>query len=586
VQPIEVRKEKMSSKILFTSSIRAGMLISIILFSFSLSVVAFEQWVSYVPSANHVELSYWEEAGISYVNVLIEFPSSGYNVSNWGTLRIEGNTISASAEVWDWTGLDLQVITYVSNDYNLGNLSTGKYLFVFGAWESPVRSISFIVSGGCLEVDLPYLATHMEDFHDVMVKTNGIVKFYPSIYMYEDFWLDAHTGENIPVVVRFAELSIPLENSYIEVQGSIEYCELEGGFFYLNVSSWNSVLPPTTIYIDPGSMTVPYGEEFTVNIEVADVVDLCAWDVWISFDPTVVECIDVVEGPFLKPTAFTYFKIVGINNVTGYAVFGCIGGGSMIPTAPDTVTGSGTLATITFKCLGEGNTDLHLQDTHLTDMIDGNMTLIPHDAVDGFVSQLLLTVYLFPHEIYLDEQTRNFTVSVNIENLKASHRFVGIELWLEYDTAVLTFVKAIEGEFLKDFPKIRPLDTEWYGILLAPPWTRFPEGNGTVVAFSFTVSGLLDSTIDLTKCRFATSDAGVVSLQDDYCRICNIWNRADLNYDGQVNVLDLSVFATVFATHAGHYRWNTNVDLDGNQVINIIDAAMIAKNFGQNATQQ
>jgi len=185
----------MSSKIfsgILTRSIQVGMLVSIVLFSFSLRVDAFEQWVSYVPSANHVELSYREEAGISYVNVMIEFPSSGYNVSNWGTPRMVGNTISVDAEIWDWTGLDLQVITHISNDYNLGNLSAGKYLFVFVAWESPVKSISFIVSGGYLEADLPYLATHMEDFHGMIIKTSGIVKFYASIYMYEDFWLEAH----------------------------------------------------------------------------------------------------------------------------------------------------------------------------------------------------------------------------------------------------------------------------------------------------------------------------------------------------------------------------------------------------------
>ncbi len=138
----------MSSKILSGISIRfipVGVLVSIVLFSFSLSVFAFEEWVHYVPHTSQVELSYGEEAGTSYVNVVIEFPSSGYNVSNWGIPRIDGNMISVDAEVWDWTGLDLQVITYVSNDYNLGNLSAGKYLFVFKAWESPVKNFTFII---------------------------------------------------------------------------------------------------------------------------------------------------------------------------------------------------------------------------------------------------------------------------------------------------------------------------------------------------------------------------------------------------------------------------------------------------------
>jgi hypothetical protein len=84
------------------------------------------------------------------------------------------------------------------------------------------------------EVDLGYLATHLEDFCGEKVRTVGTVDYLISFYMYEDFWLD----KLIPVVVRFAGLPQPLENSSIEVCGIIEYCKLEGGFFYLNAQSW------------------------------------------------------------------------------------------------------------------------------------------------------------------------------------------------------------------------------------------------------------------------------------------------------------------------------------------------------------
>jgi hypothetical protein len=83
------------------------------------------------------------------------------------------------------------------------------------------------------EVDIAYLAAHMEDFYGMIVRTNGTVKYYVSIYMYEDFWL-AEYGAAIPVVVRFSGLPKPPENSSIEVTGIIDFCDLEGGFFYLN----------------------------------------------------------------------------------------------------------------------------------------------------------------------------------------------------------------------------------------------------------------------------------------------------------------------------------------------------------------
>jgi hypothetical protein len=84
------------------------------------------------------------------------------------------------------------------------------------------------------EVDLGYLAAHLRDFCGEKVRTVGTVNYLASFYMYEDFWL----SKLIPIVIRFAGLPKPPENSSIEVCGIIEYCELEGGFFYLNAQSW------------------------------------------------------------------------------------------------------------------------------------------------------------------------------------------------------------------------------------------------------------------------------------------------------------------------------------------------------------
>jgi hypothetical protein len=296
-----------------------------------------------------------------------------------------------------------------------------------------------------------------------------------------------------------------------------------------------------------------------------------------------------VEGPFLKSGGPTAFIIGVIDNVTGYAAFGCI----IVLLSPFEfgVTGSGTLATITFHLLGEGDTDLHLYDTKL---MDSTMHLIPHDTVDGFVSQfsgqLSPVVSFFPHEIYLDEQTRNFTLSVNIENLQASHRLVGVSIRLEYDTTILNFVSAIEGGFLKDFEKYIAIDTKMFpliGILLLPPHTRFPEGNGSLVVLSFEVTGLVENATMHLVIQLANVEAAEITPpQNDYCHILRTWDRTDLNCDEKVNVLDLSIFAKAFATRPGQYRWNTNVDIDRNQVIDIVDATIIAMNFGKTPSQQ
>lgn len=88
-----------------------------------------------------------------------------------------------------------------------------------------------------LNVDLAYLVAHKVDFLSVKVRTMGIVRFYVSFYMFEDFWLEASTGEHVPTVVR--PLTVPPEGSVIEVFGIVMYSDLEGGFYYFNASEWS-----------------------------------------------------------------------------------------------------------------------------------------------------------------------------------------------------------------------------------------------------------------------------------------------------------------------------------------------------------
>jgi hypothetical protein len=87
-------------------------------------------------------------------------------------------------------------------------------------------------------VELSYLAGHLAEFENLTVTTNGTVRFYGSIYMFEDFWLQAPNDAKIPIVTRFAGLSVPWNGSLIEIFGRIEHSNLEGGFYFLNASFW------------------------------------------------------------------------------------------------------------------------------------------------------------------------------------------------------------------------------------------------------------------------------------------------------------------------------------------------------------
>jgi parallel beta-helix repeat protein len=55
----------------------------------------------------------------------------------------------------------------------------------------------------------------------------------------------------------------------------------------------------------------------------------------------------------------------------------------------------------------------------------------------------------------------------------------------------------------------------------------------------------------------------------------------DLNNDGIVNILDITIIARAFGAHIGDERWNPIADLDNNGAISILDVSIVAKNYGK-----
>jgi general secretion pathway protein D len=151
-------------------------------------------------------------------------------------------------------------------------------------------------------------------------------------------------------------------------------------FIGLNVNLTPVSALTTTVEIDPLSIVVSPCDNFTVNVNVENVMDLYAWEFNITFDPNLVTCISVTEGPFLKSGGATIF-VSNIDNVAGWVKAACsimIGSG---------VSGSGTLAYIEFHCEGPGTSPLHFKPKPETDLYDSTGLPIPHVTIDGSVIQ-------------------------------------------------------------------------------------------------------------------------------------------------------------------------------------------------------
>ena len=55
----------------------------------------------------------------------------------------------------------------------------------------------------------------------------------------------------------------------------------------------------------------------------------------------------------------------------------------------------------------------------------------------------------------------------------------------------------------------------------------------------------------------------------------------DLNSDGEVDLQDLNLQKSAFGSLPDNPRWNPKVDVNRDNIINIVDVALIAINFGK-----
>jgi hypothetical protein len=126
------------------------------------------------------------------------------------------------------------------------------------------------------------------------------------------------------------------------------------------------------------------GDSFTFRVNVADVPaspnGTVAWQINITFNPLILQCTTVYEGPFLKQAGLTYFYVV-IDNATGYVLVGSalqtfdLGG----------VAGSGVLATFAFKVANQGNSALSfIEGTNLRSWNGTQVVPISFTSFDGY----------------------------------------------------------------------------------------------------------------------------------------------------------------------------------------------------------
>lgn len=178
----------------------------------------------------------------------------------------------------------------------------------------------------------------------------------------------------------------------------------------------------------------------------------------------------------------------------------------------------------------------------------------------------------------------SFTININIDNVVDLFSY---ETKLGFNRTVLEPVAVEEGPFIKDqtsspigtfFLQMIEDDFVYVACVSLGNYSGV-SGSGTLFNVTFNAIGagtsdlqiydsiLLDSSV--TEMSHATADGTVLAVI-----------LGDVNGDGIVNVLDLTIVSMAYGMFKGEPNYNPEADLNDDGIVDIRDLAIVARNLG------
>ena len=318
----------------------------------------------------------------------------------------------------------------------------------------------------------------------------------------------------------------------------------------------------TTMYVNPQLTTTQIGETFSINISIAQVTNLTAWELKLYYLNTILNGTKATQGPFLKTANSTSFWVLSFtdnyNATHGRVHLVC----TLIGTGPG-ATGSGTLATITFKAKNGGNSPLTLASTKLLDAQDPPQQ-IPHTTIDGNVQVIgihdIAVTNVTPLKTIVG-QGYSMHINVTVENQGDLTETFNVTLY-----ANTTLIETREVTLTKE--SSTTLTFTWNT-------TGFAKGNYTISAYAWPVPG--ETYTDDNNLTDGVVLVGVP---------CDVTGPTPGVPDGVCNMRDIGYICNHFGTKPSSPNWDPNCDVTGptkgvpDGIVNMRDIGLACNNFG------
>lgn len=129
------------------------------------------------------------------------------------------------------------------------------------------------------------------------------------------------------------------------------------------------------LYLEPANLNVTPSKDFTVELKVASITDLKGYSVTLSYDPALLSLQEVVEGPFFSTKGKTFFY-KKVDDAKGTILIECAILGPKV-----SVSGEGSLATLSFTSLKAGSTSLIFKLTKSRDTYNKEIVTAKRNAM-------------------------------------------------------------------------------------------------------------------------------------------------------------------------------------------------------------
>ena len=170
-------------------------------------------------------------------------------------------------------------------------------------------------------------------------------------------------------------------------------------------------------------------------------------------------------------------------------------------------------------------------------------------------------------------------INVNIQ-IANGQNVSGYELTVSFDPTALRYLEGTNADYLPANAFVIPpiVSNETVHIVATSTIGAAPESEGTLATLTFEVVAIKESTLKLTDVILSDSAAIPLLVATKNGRITTIqlFSIVDVNEDGKVNILDLTLVASNLAIEE---PTNPIVDVNKDGKVNILDLVLVAQHL-------